>query len=197
MNIPGRLIRPNFNSQQAIYICKFLIMQQHQHIHVLVPYINTVGSIYLYFPSVLYNKLPSLTWRNIYMATVPVISFQFSPYYCAILENNDMTEPFPWKMLVKVLMLLLLVSTSRCFSNYILTHSSKHVELHLLNIDHTPFLLVPRNFRTFSLVEDMRGSQVSTRTLGCMHSLIRTQILDLRMRSANPQPDAIITKTLY
>lgn len=100
-------------------------------------------------------------------------------------------------MLVKVLMLLLLVSTSRCFSNYILTHSSKHVELHLLNIDHTPFLLVPRNFRTFSLVEDMRGSQVSTRTLGCMHSLIRTQILDLRMRSANPQPDAIITKTLY
>lgn len=30
-----------------------------------------------------------------------------------------------------------------------------------------------------------------------MHSLIRTQILDLRMRSANPQPDAIITKTLY
>lgn len=36
MNIPGRLIRPNFNSQQAIYICKFLIMQQHQHIHVLV-----------------------------------------------------------------------------------------------------------------------------------------------------------------
>lgn len=160
-------------------------------------YINTVGSIYLYFPSVLYNKLPSLTWRNIYMATVPVISFQFSPYYCAILENNDMTEPFPWKMLVKVLMLLLLVSTSRCFSNYILTHSSKHVELHLLNIDHTPFLLVPRNFRTFSLVEDMRRSQVSTRTLGCMHSLIRTQILDLWMRSANPQPDAIITKTLY
>lgn len=55
----------------------------------------TGGSIYLYFPSVLYNKLPSLTWRNIYMATVPVISFQFSPYYCAILENNDMTEPFP------------------------------------------------------------------------------------------------------
>lgn len=160
-------------------------------------YINTVGSIYLYFPSVLYNKLPSLTWRNMYMATVPVISFQFSPYYCAILENNDMTEPFPWKMWVKVLMLLLLVSTSRCFSNYILTHSSKHVELHLLNIDHTPFLLVPRNFRTFSLVEDMRRSQVSTRTLGCMHSLIRTQILDLRMRSANPQPDAIITKTLY
>lgn len=100
-------------------------------------------------------------------------------------------------MLVKVLMLLLLVSTSRCFSNYILTHSSKHVELHLLNIDHTPFLLVPRNFRTFSLVEDMRRSQVSTRTLDCMHSLIRTQILDLRMRSANPQPDAIITKTLY
>lgn len=160
-------------------------------------YINTVGSIYLYFPSILYNKLPSLTWRNIHMATVPVTSFQFSPYYCAILENNDMTEPFPWKMLVKVLMLLLLVSTSRCFSNYILTHSSKHVELHLLNIDHTPFLLVPRNFRTFSLVEDMRRSQVSTRTLGCMHSLIRTQILDLRMRSANPQPDAIITKTLY
>lgn len=123
MNIPGCLIRPNFNSQQAIYICKFLIMQQHQHIHVLVPYINTVGSIYLYFPSVLYNKLPSLTWRNIYMATVPVISFQFSPYYCAILENNDMTEPFPWKMLVKVLMLLLLVSTSRCFSNYILINT--------------------------------------------------------------------------
>lgn len=29
------------------------------------------------------------------MATVPVISFQFSPYYFAILENNDMTEPFP------------------------------------------------------------------------------------------------------
>lgn len=196
MNIPGRLIRPNFNSQQAIYICKFLIMQQHQHIHVLV-YKHSWKHIYLYFPSVLYNKLPSLTWRNIYMATVPVISFQFSPYYCAILENNDMTEPFPWKMLVKVLMLLLLVSTSRCFSNYILTHSSKHVELHLLNIDHTPFLLVPRNFRTFSLVEDMRRSQVSTRTLGCMHSLIRTQILDLRMRSANPQPDAIITKTLY
>lgn len=79
-------------------------------------------------------------------------------------------------MLVKVLMLLLLVSTSRCFSNYILTHSSKHVELYLLNIDHTPFLLVPRNFRTFSLVEDMRRSQVSTRTLDCMHSLIRTQI---------------------
>lgn len=195
MNIPGRLIRPNFNYQQAIYICKFLIMQQHQHIHVLV-YKHSWKHISIYFPSVLYNKLPSLTWRNIYMATVPVISFQFSPYYCAILENNDMTEPFPWKMLVKVLMLLLLVSTSRCFSNYILTHPSKHVELHLLNIDHTPFLLVPRNFRTFSLVEDMRRSQVSTRTLGCMHSLIRTQILDLRMRSANPQPDAIITKTL-
>lgn len=197
MNIPGRLIQPNFNSQQAIYICKFLIMQQHQHIHVLVYKHSWKHISILSFRPLQQTSIPHMEKHIRYMATVPVISFQFSPYYCAILENNDMTEPFPWKMLVKVLMLLLLVSTSRCFSNYILTHSSKHVELYLLNIDHTPFLLVPRNFRTFSLVEDMRRSQVSTRTLGCMHSLIRTQILDLRMRSANPQPDAIITKTLY
>lgn len=173
MNIPGRLIRPNFN------------LYKHSWKHISI----------LSFHPLQQTSIPHME-KHIHGYSTCYKFSVFTILLCNI-WNNDMTEPFPWKMLVKVLMLLLLVSTSRCFSNYILTHSSKHVELHLLNIDHTPFLLVPRNFRTFSLVEDMRRSQVSTRTLGCMHSLIRTQILDLRMRSANPQPDAIITKTLY
>lgn len=41
------------------------------------------------------TSIPHMEKHIRYMATVPVISFQFSPYYCAILENNDMTEPFP------------------------------------------------------------------------------------------------------
>lgn len=121
MNIPGRLIRPNFNSQQAIYICKFLIMQQHQHIHVLV-----------YKHS--WKHISILSFRPLQQTSIPHMEkhihgnstcYKFSVFtiYCAILENNDMTEPFPWKMLVKVLMLLLLVSTSRCFSNYILINT--------------------------------------------------------------------------
>lgn len=95
MNIPGRLIRPNFNSQQAIYICKFLIMQQHQHIHVLVYKHSWKHISILSFRPLQQTSIPHMEKHIRYMATVPVISFQFSPYYCAISENNDMTEPFP------------------------------------------------------------------------------------------------------